>query len=234
MNNKTKDYLTLNNLQEIGYEYLKREQQQKIERYRILNQDIQKGQILFTGSSLMEQFPINELLMTKSLDNIIYNRGIGGFTTNDMLNNMDIQIFDIAPSKIFINIGTNDIAYAGAPFKDLLSYMVKNYSLILEEIKTKLPNTRVYLMAYFPVNEVDITSDEDFDENRFINRNNHNLSIANEEIQKLALQFNYEYIDANKGLTDNRGLLRKEFTLEGIHIYANGYRIILENLKPYI
>ena len=70
--------------------------------------------------------------------------------------------------------------------------------------------------------------------NRFINRNNHNLSIANEEIQKLALQFNYEYIDANKGLTDNRGLLRKEFTLEGIHIYANGYRIILENLKPYI
>ena len=65
--------------------YLKMEQQQKIDKYRILNEHVVKGQVLFTGSSLMEQFPVNELLMSGQMDVIIYNRGVGGFTTDDML-----------------------------------------------------------------------------------------------------------------------------------------------------
>ena len=35
--------------------------------YRYINEVVVKGQILFTGSSLMEQFPINELLMTEKM-----------------------------------------------------------------------------------------------------------------------------------------------------------------------
>ena len=68
--------------------FFKKEQKDKIDKYRILNETVVKGQILFTGSSLMEQFPINELLMTEKMDYIIYNRGVGGFTTDDMLENM--------------------------------------------------------------------------------------------------------------------------------------------------
>lgn len=45
--------------------FFKKEQKDKIDKYRILNETVVKGQILFTGSSLMEQFPINELLMTE-------------------------------------------------------------------------------------------------------------------------------------------------------------------------
>ena len=52
-----------------------------------------KGQILFTGSSLMEQFPINELLMSNGMPQVIYNRGIGGFTTDDMLQHMEEMVF---------------------------------------------------------------------------------------------------------------------------------------------
>ena len=29
-------------------------------------------------------------------------------------------------------------------------------------------------------------------------------------------------------------MLKKEFTVEGIHMYANGYRVVLENLRPYL
>ena len=57
----------------------------KVEKYRVLNTMVKEGQILFTGSSLMEQFPINELQMDFGIKEIIYNRGIGGFTTADML-----------------------------------------------------------------------------------------------------------------------------------------------------
>ena len=51
--------------------FFAKEQKEKIDKYRILNETVIKGQILFTGSSLMEQFPINELLMTEKMDCII-------------------------------------------------------------------------------------------------------------------------------------------------------------------
>ena len=232
MNDHTNNTFIMEQLQEIGMEYQKMEQQQKIDRYRILNEKIIKGQILFTGSSLMEQFPVNELMMTERIDRIIYNRGIGGFTTADMLQNMDVQIFDPEPSKIFINIGTNDIAYHGAPFAEVLEYMLKNYSDILSQIKTRLPRTQVYMMAYYPVNETDVVNE--WNAGAFVNRNNKNLTVANAAVKDLARQFGYQYIDVNTGLTDERGMLKKEFTIDGIHMYANGYRIVLENMKPYL
>ncbi len=38
--------------------FMKREQAEKIERFRRLNRYVKKGQIVFAGSSLMEQFPL--------------------------------------------------------------------------------------------------------------------------------------------------------------------------------
>ena len=58
-----------------------REKADKLERYRRLNKFVKPGQILFVGSSLMEQFPILELLEGESLPLRVYNRGIGGYTT---------------------------------------------------------------------------------------------------------------------------------------------------------
>ncbi|HIX76395.1 MAG TPA: lysophospholipase, partial [Candidatus Fusicatenibacter merdavium] len=66
------------------------------------------------------------------------------------------------------------------------------------------------------------------------NRNNKNLPVANAAVKDLARQFGHQYIDVNTGLTDERGMLKKEFTIDGIHMYANGYRIVLENMKPYL
>lgn len=42
------------------------------------------------------------------------------------------------------------------------------------------------------------------------------------------------YIDVNQGLTDENGRLKKAYTVEGIHMYANGYRVVLENLRKYL
>ena len=82
---------------------------QIIENYRRLNKIAVKGQILFTGSSLMEQFPVTELSLTHRLGKIVYNRGVGGFRTEDFIENIHEMLLDLEPSKVFINIGTNDI-----------------------------------------------------------------------------------------------------------------------------
>lgn len=213
---------------------MKRQQLETIDKYNLLNTFARKGQILFTGSSLMEQFPINELLMTEGMDQIIYNRGVGGFTTDDMLEHMGTQIFAVEPSKIFINIGTNDISNPTVSFETALEHTIKNYTEILTQIQTKLPQTEVYLMAYYPVNETDKVPENEWGKTLFVNRNNHNIPLANAEVKKLAESFGFHYIDVNAGLTDERGMLKKEYTIEGVHMYANAYHIILENMKPYL
>ena len=211
-------------------EFMHREQQDKLERYRILNRNVRKGEILFTGSSLMEQFPVNELLMTNGMDQVIYNRGIGGFTTSDMLEYMEEMVFGTEPSRIFINIGTNDI---GSPDYRLEALM-ELYEEIITRIQERLPKAEITMMAYYPVNETDKLPEGEWGKTAFVTRTNENIAIANEAVEKLAAKKSCRFVNVNEGLTDERGKLKREFTIEGIHMYANGYQVVLDNLKKYL
>lgn len=191
---------------------------------------MRKGEILFTGSSLMEQFPIDELRMTEGIDAVIYNRGVGGFTTEDMLQHMEEMVFATEPRKIFINIGTNDISRTDYRVEKL----TENYGKIVSMIQQRLPGAEIYMMAYYPVNEVDKLPDAEWAKGMFATRTNENIRMANEAVEKLAGETGCHYIDVNDGLTDENGRLKKEYTIEGIHMYANGYRVVLENLRKYL
>lgn len=205
-------------------------QWERLERYRILNEEVKKGEILFTGSSLMEQFPIDELRMTEEIDAVIYNRGIGGFTTEDMLQCMEEMVFGTEPGKIFINIGTNDISRP----EYRLEKLMENYGRIIGMIQERLPQAEIYMMAYYPVNEVDKVPDNEWGRGMFTTRNNENIRTANEAVKGLAEKMGCHYIDVNQGLTDENGRLKKEYTIEGIHMYANGYRVVLRNMQKYL
>lgn len=215
--------------EEIGNVF-KNLQKDRVNKFKYLNELSVKGQTLFTGSSLMEQFPIDELLMNRGIDKTIYNRGVGGFTTNDFLEHMEEMVFGVEPSKIFINIGSNDIGATDYS----LERLIKNYEVILNEIKYKLPNAKVYVMAYYPINEVAKVPENDWEKSAFITRNNENIKIANGAIKELAEKIGYEYIDVNEGLTDENGRLKAEYTVEGIHMYANAYNVILNNMIKYL
>ncbi len=68
----------------------------------------------------------------------------------------------------------------------------------------------------------------------FATRTNENIRLANAAVEKLAGEMGCHYIDVNEGLADGNGRLKKEYTIEGIHMYANGYRVVLENLRKYL
>src|SRR5690625_3164432 len=120
----------------------------KLKRYQHLNTYAVKGQTLFVGSSLMEQFPINEFQQALDKKTMIYNRGVGGFVTNELLASMDTCIFELVHTRIFINIGTNDIASSDYKKENVIT----NYDLSLKEIKDRLPQCIVFVMADYPVN----------------------------------------------------------------------------------
>ncbi|MDI6667716.1 hypothetical protein QMA56_08340 [Leuconostoc falkenbergense] len=49
------------------------------------------------------------------------------------------------------------------------------------------------------------------------------------------MQHDVEFINANAGLTDENGNLRKSLTFDGAHMLTQGagYQIVFNNLKPY-
>ena len=64
----------------------------KIQRYREMNKTALKGSVLFAGSSLMEMFPVEQFVQEDSLPVTVYNRGVGGFITDELTENLDVCI----------------------------------------------------------------------------------------------------------------------------------------------
>lgn len=183
------------------------------------------------GSSLMEHFPINEILMSRGIDLCIYNRGISGYTIPELLESMDEQIFDLEPSVIFINIGTNDISIPEMTQERFTS----DYRQVLDQIKDRLPDAKVYMMAYYPVNvslaeEIEAWPDAPLAARLRRDR----LHQANSIVQSLAVEYGYEYIDVNRGLADSDGCAIRELSSDGIHFWPDAYEIIFDNMKEYL
>lgn len=208
------------------------EKAQMLENFRRLNKMAKKGQILFTGSSLMEQFPVAELAMNHDLGKCIYNRGVGGFRTEDMINNMDEMLLGLEPKYVFINIGTNDICFYpdGARWQDVLK---KNYDYILGQLKEKRPETVAYVMAYYPMDESDEEGLQIAQAFGSI-RTNELIKEASAIAKSLAAKYGYHFIDVNEGLTDENGNLNPKFCKDNIHFYADGYEIVYKNLGKYL
>lgn len=203
------------------------EKETKVERYRQENKSARKGQIVFTGSSLMEMLPISKLLAEHGDDTVIYNRGVGGFLSHELLKVIDVCAIDLQPSRVFINIGTNDLSRSSIP----ISEMVDNYDRILTAIENAVPGVRIYLMAYYPVNFE--AASEDMKECLKI-RTNEKLNAANAEVRKLAERHGQRYIDINRPIRDEQGRLKAEYTLEGMHLNEDGYRALYDDLMAYV
>ena len=210
-------------------ERFNQEKERKLANYRQQNAYVRKGQVLFTGSSLMENFPVTEYCQDEGLP-VAYNRGIGGYVTDEFLAAVDTVLLDLQPRKLFINIGTNDIRPMPEG-EDWFTHLSANYRKICEIIREKLPDTVVYMMAYYPVN-LNVPAAK---ENPSVQvRTNENLAKANRMVSALASEFGFHYIDVNDGLKDAEGNLQAEHTADGIHFDAAAYRTVFDRLKQYL
>ncbi|MCR5156096.1 MAG: lysophospholipase [Butyrivibrio sp.] len=202
-----------------------------VTRYRYLNKNAIKGETLFVGSSLMEHFPINEILMSRGILKVIYNRGISGYTIPELLESMDEQIFDLEPSVIFINIGTNDISNQD----ETAGIFEADYRKVLKKIKERLPMTKVFMMAFYPANQKAAETVAAWPEAPVAARLRiERLDEANSIVEKLAGEFGYRYINVNEGLYGEDGQMLEKYTTDGIHMWPSAYELIFDNMKKYI
>ncbi len=160
------------------------------------------GEIVFLGDSITRQGPWSEIFSN------IRNRGVGGNSTRTLLNRLS-EVTDSKPDKIFLNVATNDLA-RGIP----LEQTVKDYRQILQRIQTDTPDTRVFVVSLLPVNSTLM--------NVLGYRNDH-IQKINERIKSLADEFGYTYVDLYNPFTDTQGRLRRDLTVEGLHLNTEGY-----------
>ena len=204
------------------------EKEQMVRDFHIRNQDAIKGEIVFTGSSLMEMFPIEEWVKELGPDApIVYNRGVGGYKTSDLLPILDACVFELAPRKVFINIGTNDLSDGNISLEEVMA----NYDRIITEIEDKLPGVVIYLMAYYPINYEAATEEM---KPCLLIRTNEKINQANQLVAELAAKHSQHFINVNAPLTDDAGRLKAEYTIEGMHIKPEGYRAIFDDVMRYV
>jgi lysophospholipase L1-like esterase len=174
---------------------------------------VSNSAIVFLGNSITEGGNWSELFP----DHLVLNRGIGGDVTAGVLKRLD-EVVRHAPSKIFICIGTNDIA-RGVDQKTILL----NYKNILETLKTKTPGTRIYVQSLFPVGKGVITG-----------HSNKKVQLLNTELKKLCAEMQITYINLYPNFTDESGYLNPKFTNDKLHLMGAGYLLWKDLIEAYV
>lgn len=188
--------------------------------FEILNEDFVADSIVFLGDSLTDFFPLQDFFPQY----LIYNRGIAGDTTKGVLNRIS-NIIQLQPKKIFLQIGTNDLGKSGN-YKKIYERIEDIVTILLKNIK----GVDLHIISLYPVSH----------KKTFVSpliagrRSNKKLIEINKLLITLCERDNLKYIDVYNNLIDEKGKMKLEYTIEGLHISGLGYRVIAEIIRPYL
>lgn len=179
--------------------------------------DNHANDILFFGNSITAGTDWSELL---GLPNA-HNRGISGDITFGLLGRLD-EITEGHPAKIFILIGINDIS-RNTPD----SIILQNDLEIVRLIKAESPSTKIYFQTLLPTN------------NTFTKFKNHynkdeHIKAVNEGLARIAEEEHITLVGLHDHFLDSEGKLNKEYTIDGLHLNAEGYEVWKKILQPYL
>ena len=202
--------------------WLLKEQEKIQTKYRELNQiSVIEPDIIFIGDSIIEYYPLQELLGTSKT---IVNRGIRGYQTGLLLDNLDSHLYGDAVDQFVLLIGTNDIG-KDVPMNEALN----NLESVIQTISRDYPLSQIKLVSILPVNE-----GEDFKQTVYI-RTNEKIKAWNQAYQDLASAYmQVEFVPVFENLLDQKGQLKSDFTTDGLHLSVSGYQALSSTLKKYI
>ena len=198
-------------------------EQEKIQiKYRELNQvSVIEPDIIFIGDSIVEYYPLQELLGTAKT---IVNRGIRGYQTKLLLENLDAHLYGGAVDQIVLLIGTNDIG------KDvLMNEALDNLERVIQSIVRNYPLSQIKLLSILPVNE-----GEKYKQTVYI-RTNEKIREWNQAYEALTSAYmQVDFVPVYDSLIDTEGQLKKDYTTDGLHLSVAGYQALSEALKEYL
>jgi lysophospholipase L1-like esterase len=190
-------------------------------RHNSFNERVKQGNVdlIFIGDSITqgwENAGKNVWAEHYSKRNAV-NLGIGGDRTQHVLWRLDNGNIDgIKPKLAVLMIGTNN---SNSNTSEQIAAGVK---LIVEKLRTKLPDTKVLVLGIFP------RGPNKDDAKRKVNEG------ANEIIQKLADDRMVYYQDIGPKFLADDGTLSREVMPDLLHLNEKSYRTWAESIEPSV
>lgn len=174
----------------------------------------QKNEIVFLGNSITEGGKWQELIPNKP----VVNRGISGDVTYGVIARMD-EILAAKPARIFILIGINDMK-RGTPQDVILN----NYRKIIRMIKSQSPATKIYVESILPINKAMLPAS-------YAKLSNPAILEMNNQLKRICVVEKLNYVDLHEVFAGADGELKKELSLDGLHLRSAAYILWADYLK---
>lgn len=169
------------------------------------------ARIVFMGDSITDMWKLEKHFSGKSY----INRGISGQTTPQMLVRMYPDVINLKPAAIVILAGTNDIARnTGA---ETLEMIQDNFRAMVELAKGHSIN--VVLCSVTPVSDYALRKQTD-------QRPPAEIRRLNDWLKKFAEQINAQFVDYYSAVVDDKGFLKEEYSMDGLHPNEKGYDLM--------
>ena len=171
---------------------------------------LKRGDIVFLGNSITE---MGANWGARFNSSIVKNRGISGDVTEGVLARLG-EIYYFKPTSVFILIGINDI------FRDKkIESTVANIIEITRVIHKYSPDTKIYVQTILPTSNPSIVA-----KIKEIN----NILFMKQQSE------NYLIIDLHALFANENDIIKKEYTVDGVHLTEEGYRVWVNTVKKSI
>ena len=177
--------------------------------------------IVFLGDSITSSYDFDKYFP----DMPVINSGVWGDRTDQAFDRLQSDVYDYNPKKVFILIGINDVGYDRS--NDDITERIK---AIIKAIQKNCPKSKLYLISVYPLNISDFDTwyppmSEDI---------NDVVDDLNEKLASLSNKMDIEFIDIAPYLKNDNNELKKDYTVEGLHLTDKAYKVISEVLKEYL
>jgi lysophospholipase L1-like esterase len=163
--------------------------------------------VAFLGDSLTDLYPLEEYYPQFTVS----NRGIGGDTTFNLEDRLQLSVYDLKPKVAVMLIGGNNV-----------QNMFDNYESILQGLQKNLPQTKIVLISLTPMG-----GDWAY--------KNEISAYNNVKIRLLAEKYGFSFVDIYTPMFDlQTGMVWQEYTVDSVHLSPEGFRVFTDVLTPVL
>ncbi len=174
-----------------------------------------ENRVVFIGDSITDGWKLRDYFPGKPY--VVFNRGIDGQSTPEMLVRFRQDVIDLDPKVLVVLAGTNDVAgVTGATRNEDIE---ANYASMAELARAH--HIRVVFSSLLPVNNYTEDAKESF-----ALRPRERILALNTWLKDYCARNGLVYLDYFSALVDDKGMLKRDLTGDGLHPNDAGYKIM--------
>jgi acyl-CoA thioesterase I len=174
-----------------------------------------ENRVVFLGDSITDYWKLSDYFPGKPY--VVINRGIDGQSTPEMLVRFRQDVIGLHPKIVVILAGTNDIAGVTGPTRN--EDIEANYASFAE--LARVHGIHVIFASLLPAYNYTPESKESF-----ALRPPERILALNAWLKNYCAENELVYLDYFSALVDDKGMLSRQLSDDGLHPNAAGYKIM--------